>query len=409
MPPTPWQAWADGGHVADRTSPNPTTDHWVRWREDNELMASLGFGIARIGIEWGRLEPVRGQFDEAALHRYREEIEDLIAKGISPLVTLHHFGHPQWFEDMGAFTKDANVELFLRFVTRVIDAIGDLVDDWITINEPNVYASQAYLFKESPPGEVSWSKLRATLRNLARAHCHAYRMLHRALDAPGRTIKVSFANHRRVFEPMNPKNPIHQVFTKVDDLLFHRIYERAFYRGEFSPIIGKAPDVTPGLYADVIAINYYSRTAVTGLSDGVFEGVPTTDLGWEIYPQGLAQIGRDLHDEYGLELWVTENGCCDNPDPVTGAIEKFRCDFIMAHLDAMEESGLPFTRYYHWCFVDNWEWSEGMVARFGIVHLGENLERTIKPSGYMLAEINRAGTVTPEIRKRYSEGSPWAR
>lgn len=407
MPENPWNGWARTGHVKDGSSPNPTTDHWVRWREDNELMGSLGLQIARIGVEWARIEPARGRYDDAALARYREEIADLRSRGIAPLVTLHHFGHPQWFEDMGAFTVDANVEMFLGFVDRVLEAVDDLVDDWVTINEPNVFVTQAYLFHEAPPGTTDLRAIRDTLRNLARAHCLAYLRIHERLDSPGRSIKVTFANHRRVFTPMNPRNPLHRLFTVVDEQLFHEIYERAFYSGIFHPLLGRARDVEPARYVDAIGLNYYSRTAVTGLSDGVLPGVPVTDLGWEIHPQGLAEASAELHARYPVEIWVTENGCADNPVP-GGPAEKYRCDFIMAHLDAMERSGLPFTRYYHWCFVDNWEWSEGMTARFGIVALGEDLSRTPKPSALMMRDIIAAGGLTPEIRARYSEGSAWA-
>lgn len=116
MSPSNWSEWAKRGHVRDGTSPNLTTDHWNRWREDNRIMADLGLQICRMSIEWARVEPQQGNIDHAALDRYREEIEDLKAKGIKPLVTLHHFGHPLyhfghplWFEKLGGFEKQENI------------------------------------------------------------------------------------------------------------------------------------------------------------------------------------------------------------------------------------------------------------------------------------------------------------
>ncbi|MDO5496057.1 MAG: glycoside hydrolase family 1 protein [bacterium] len=403
LPRTNWHDWAEAGHIADGTTPHPTTDHWNRWREDNELMADLGLQIARISVEWARIEPEEGRIDRAALERYREEIEDLRARGIRPMVTLHHFGNPGWLEDQGGFTVEESVGKFLGFVERVVSGLGDLVDDWVTINEPNVYATQGFMFGEGPPGETSWPKLRRVIRHLAVAHCEAYRMIHSLLDGPGRSVAVTFAHHVRHFEPMNPGNPLHRAFTRIDDELFHRSVEKAFFSGIFDAFVGKpSREIEPGRYADVIAVNYYSRTAVTGLKDGVFPGVETTDLGWEIYPEGIVEVSRVLHERYGLPIWITENGCADNGD--ADSLERFRCRFLLAHLEAMASSGLPFERYYHWCFVDNWEWSEGMVPRFGLVHLDrKTLARTPKPSARMFKELIQAGAITDEIRERYSE------
>lgn len=406
MPRTNWHDWAAAGHVADGTGPEVTTDHWRRWREDNALMQELGLQIARISIEWARVEPVEGRIDDAALARYREEIQDLRERGIRPLVTLHHFGNPGWLEDRGGFGPESSVAAFLRFVDVVLDAVGDLVDDWVTINEPNVYATLGYVFGEGPPGVVSWTELRRVLRHLAVAHCRAYRMIHSRLDAPGRDVRVTFAHHVRDFQPMNPKNPVHRMFTWVDEELFHRAVERAFFSGIFDSFVGTPSlewRVEPGRYVDVIAVNYYSRTAVTGLKDGVFPDVEVTDLGWEIYPEGIVEVSRTLHERYGgLPIWITENGCADNGD--ADSLERFRCRYVLAHLEALASSGLPVERYYHWCFVDNWEWSEGMIPRFGIVHLDrKTLARTPKPSARMFRDLIRAGAITPEIRERYEE------
>ncbi|HHW82650.1 MAG TPA: glycoside hydrolase family 1 protein [Actinomycetales bacterium] len=404
LPRTNWHDWAAAGNIADGTTPHPTTDHWQRWRDDNALMQELGLQIARISIEWARIEPSEGQIDHSALDRYREEIADLRERGIRPMVTLHHFGNPGWLEDQGAWTDEAAVAKFLGFVDHVVGAVGDLVDDWVTINEPNVYATQGYMFREGPPGVTSWPKLRRVIRHLAVAHCEAYRIIHERLDAPGRRVNVTFAHHVRHFEPKNPNNPVHRFFTRVDDELFHRSVEKAFFSGVFDAFVGTpGRAITPGRYVDVIAVNYYSRTAVTGMSDGVFDGVEVTDLGWEIYPEGIVQVSRVLHERYGrLPVWITENGCADNGD--SDSLERFRCRYILSHLVAMASSEVPFERYYHWCFVDNWEWSEGMVPRFGIVHLDrKTLARTPKPSARMIRDLIRAGAITDEIRERYEE------
>lgn len=407
MPDSNWTRWAEQGRVVDGTSPNPTTDHWVRWEEDNQLMEDLGLQIARVSVEWARIEPRRGYFDTEALERYRTEYQDLVNRGIQPLVTLHHFSHPLWFEDLGAFTKEENVPLFLRFARKVLEYLGDVVDDWVTINEPNVYATQAYLFNETPPGgKPQWGKLRNTLRNMALAHIQCYELIHEMLDTKDRQVRVAFAHHVRAFDPMNPKNPLHQGFTWLDDALFNRAVEDSFVLGKFSTFTGtpKTP-TTPGFYADAIGINYYSRTAVTGFSDGTFPDVPVNDLGWEIYPQGLVDAARRLSEKYQLPIWVTENGTADNGSE--DKLERFRCRFLLDHFTAMAEAcadGVPIERYYHWCFVDNWEWTEGMAQRFGIVSMEpETLDRVAKPSGYLLRDVIREGAVTAEQWDTYAE------
>lgn len=383
--PNNWSEWV----AKDGTTPHPTTDHWRRWREDNQLMSDLGLQIARVGVEWSRVEPQPGRYDHDALQRYREEFLDLRERGIEPLVTLHHFGHPAWFEANGAFTRESNVEIFLRYVDVVLDHLGDVVTDWITINEPNVFATEAYLFGSTPPGRGGLPKVRPCLRNMAAAHLLAYQRIHSRLDNP----RVTFAHHRRVFAPMNPRNPIHRLLTPLVEWLFQGAIEPAFFEGRFHPVLGRPALDLPsgGVFADAVAINYYSRTAVRGFSDATFPATPTNDLGWEIYPPGIAEVSAELAERYRLPVWITENGTAD-------ATERFRCAFILDHL--AELSRVPeVERYYHWCFVDNWEWSEGMAQKFGVV----DVDRQVKPAGRLLQALIREGAITPEIDAKFRE------
>ena len=416
--PSNWSEWADGGNIADGTTLEPTTGHWLKWREDNQLMAELEFPIARVGVEWSRIEPAPDQYDTAALERYAEEYRDLKAKGIEPLVTLHHFGQPLWLEHRGGWTNPEIVPAFLGFVDVVLDHLGDFIDDWITINEPNVYASEAFLFGSQPPGKGGYLPVRKVLQNMAAAHLLAYEHIHARLDSPDREIKVTFAHHKRVFDPMNPANPIHRALTPLVEYLFQGAMEKAFYRGKFDPVLGRPESLPRGFgngagsktyYADAIAINYYSRTAVKGFNDATFPGRPTNDLGWEIYPRGIVEVSAPLAKEYGLPIWITENGTADNT-------ESFRCGFVYDHLeelarlnagmpapDGTPQEAVPVQRYYHWCFVDNWEWSEGMAQHFGVVALDNELGRHPKPAAYMLRDINRAGALTTAIDEQYRE------
>ena len=454
-----WLDWARvPGNIADGSTPLRATDHWNRWREDNDLMASLGLPIARLGVEWARIEPRPGEFDHAVLDRYREEIADLRDKGIRPLVTLHHFVNPRWFAARGGFTAKDSAAAYLRYAETTVRALDDLVDEWVTINEPNVYATQAHMFRSGPPGNKSWRDTMAVLRNTAVSHIRGYELIH---GIQGDRAKVGIAHHARAFAPRNPRNPLHRGLARVNRHLFQDIVADAHLAGKFHPLLGGAKmgrDLPSGRRHDFLGLNYYSRTAVDKLDDGTFVGAPVNDLGWEIHPEGLVECARDLHQRFGGPVWITENGTCDLGDPgpsghgssgsgsngsgssgsgssgsgsngghgdggvakQSGSVadyanaeaaaadrrlESFRPRFILEHLRAIAESDVPIERYYHWCFVDNWEWADGEEPRFGIVHLDYGTqERTVKPSGRMLAELAVAGRITPELHARYTVG-----
>lgn len=393
-----WFDWASlPGRIADGTSPVVATDHWERWPQDTALLADLGIGIYRMGIEWARIEPRPGQFDEGAIEHYRQELSALRDAGITPLVTLHHFTNPSWFEAMGAWTHDLAVDIWLRFVRLAVSEFGDLVSEWTTINEPNVYATMGYLFGLFPPGRRNaFGDLRTVLRQMAIAHCKAYRIIHEL--QPGPDTKVGFAHHLRVFDPLNPRNPAHRALTATNRYLFQGVLTDAMLGGSFDKALGGQPaDVDPGRYYDYIGINYYSRTAVSGIADGRFPASPVSDLDWEIYPQGLVRVAREVTQRHPGPVWVTENGTAD-------AADAFRSRFIHDHLAAMVTSALPFERYYHWCFVDNWEWAEGETARFGLVALDNaTQERTVRDSGRFFSGIIAAGGVTEELYAAHVE------
>ncbi len=387
-----WYDWSGlPGRIKDGSTPLRATEHWERWRADTALMAELGVQDYRMSLEWARIEPRPGEFDETAIEHYRTEIQAVRDAGITPLVTLHHFTNPSWFEAMGAWTHDLAIEIWLRFVRLAVSEFGDLVTEWTTINEPNVYATGGYLFGEFPPGRRNaYRDLRKVLRHMAIAHCKAYHIIHEL--QPGEQTRAGFAHHLRVFDPLSPRNPAHRALSAANRYMFQDALTDALLGGRFDKSLGGQPaDIDPDEYFDYLGINYYSRTAVSGIKDGRFPDSPVTDLDWEVYPQGLVQVAQELTQRYPGPIWVTENGCAD-------AADAFRARFIHDHLAAMISSGLPFERYYHWCFVDNWEWAEGESARFGIVALDyETQERTVRDSGRYVQQVAAHRGVTEEI------------
>lgn len=403
-----WVRWAAApGTIADGSTPLRATDHWRRWRQDNALMADLGLRAARIGLEWSRIQPAPGRVDHAALDRYREEIGDLVDRGIAPLVTLHHFVNPIWFADRGGFTAAGSAAAFADYARVAVGSLGDLVTDWVTVNEPNVYATAAHLFDEAPPARRSWRATLRVLRNMAIAHVRGYRLIH---ELQGGAARVGIAHHARAFTPRDPANPVHRATVPVARHLFQGIIAEAALAGRFHPLLGgnRGTGVTPGRYYDYLGLNYYSRTAVAGLRDGTLPGVPVNDLGWEVHPAGLVDCAAELVARYDAPVWVTENGTADAGDPAAGVAERFRRRFILDHLLAIAGSGLPIERYYHWCFVDNWEWQLGEGPRFGIVALDyETQRRRPRPSARLLGELAATGRITPDLYRRHTAGQAY--
>ena len=386
-----WARFAKEGKVYDGTSPVRACDHYARFREDIDLMAEMGIEIYRFGIEWSRIEPNPGEFSTEALAHYREEIEYMLSRGIRPMMTIHHFTNPLWFEDMGGFTAPESVDIFMRFAERVVDTLGDLVEDYITINEPNVYATNSLFYGMWPPEKKSMSALVKAFSNMTACHIKAYNMIHeKRLKMGKEPTRVSFANHLRVFEPKNPKNLWHRFASGLAEWLFQGAITEAMMVGKCRFPVSHRKGIKRGKYYDFIGINYYSRSTVSGISDGVREGCYKNDLGWEIYHEGLIELARRLDAKYHAPVYVTENGTCDNTDA-------FRPLFVYDQLKLISETENPIERYYHWSFLDNFEWREGESARFGLVRVDyESQERTVNNSGKLYASIIKNKGVTDE-------------
>ena len=391
---TNWHDWAKAGHIKDGSSPAVADMHWERWQEDDRLMADMGIKHARIGIEWVRIEPECGVFDEAGMQHYIDELTFMKEHGIEPLVTLHHFSNPTWFEEMGGFEKFENVEYFIEFSRYVVTAFGDLCNQYITINEPNVYAMCCYFDGTFPPGKKDMGAYIEVLSNMASAHIQCYKLIHEINPQ----AKVSAAIHIAVMTPLNAANPFHVACSAFINQAFNVAISKAMALGRITLPLKKKPGVERGEWCDFWGLNYYSRQTISGLVEGTMPGSRINDLGWEIYPDGIAKSAKMLYDILPREIHITENGTCDNNDV-------WRSRYIYDHLRVLFASGLPVKRYYHWCFVDNFEWCEGESARFGIVHIDYRTQkRTIKKSGKFYSEMIKNKGCTQKMYDKYVAG-----
>ena len=164
---TNWNDWYAKGFIKDGTDPATGNDHWEKWEEDTAIMEKMGLQIYRFGVEWARIMPNEGEVDPEVIARYRQELLLLKEKGIRPLLTIHHFSNPMWFENKGAFEKRENLHHYLDLVDIVVESFGDLCSDYITINEPNVYATNSYFAGAWPPGKKSFFSTLRVMENLA--------------------------------------------------------------------------------------------------------------------------------------------------------------------------------------------------------------------------------------------------
>ncbi|WP_258097340.1 glycoside hydrolase family 1 protein [Marinoscillum pacificum] len=407
--PHNWYRWSELGKIQDGSHSKVACDHINHIESDVKLLKAIQTETYRMGIEWSRIEPVEGQFSQEGIELYRKEIKLLLKNNIRPLVTLWHFSNPLWMEDDGGWINPKCVDRYLNYVRFVVDELGDLVTDWVTINEPNVYLFFGYFEGRWPPGMRG--KVRKYLRganHFAKAHLKAYDQIHEQLKAKGHKseeIHVGVAHHLRIFD-MFDKRHLTKMAAYVSNHLFQWMYLEAMTHARFVFPLKWHREFPKKNYCDFIGINYYSRDLVKGIYNPgtlfnelyVKKGKAVNDLGWEIYPKGLFRICKRVYKHYKIPIFITENGICD-------ANDEQRAKFIYDHLKQLNKAikkGIDIRRYYHWSTMDNFEWAEGVSARFGLYHNNyETQERTLRDSGKFYGEICKKKKVSRKMIKKY--------
>lgn len=405
-----WYYWSLEGKIKNKESSILAADHYHRYKEDISMMKQMHHDVYRMSIEWSRIEPERGKWSKEGIQHYQEEIKALKKAGIKPLVTLHHFSHPQWFEEIGQWTNRESVHLFLRFVKKVVQSIGDLVNEYCTINEPNVFVNDSFMDGKYPPGKKNDAKAYfRSAKHLILAHLKAYQCIHRLRKSKGYTdTKVGIALHIAHIE-VKEDFFLTKISKKFIEYSFHEIFLHGMVEGRLTFPMGTGYPIGKGVFCDFMGINYYSRHLIHAtknpmmlfgevkVEEGLVEN-RKNDLGWEIYPEGLYHIVKKNYETYGLPIYITENGIPDAKD------EK-RSRFIYDHLYQVHrllEDKIPVERYYHWSLLDNLEWNEGYEPRFGLVEVDyTTLDRNIRKSGRFYGEICKDKKVTEDMVSKY--------
>ena len=392
---TSWGAWRRHGHFSgdDGTTGAGHRDHWG---EDIFLMRRMGIQTYRFGLEWARIEPQEGVFDEEALTHYRAEIRSMKDAGIRPLLTFQRFTNPLWFERRGGFERGENLDIFLRYVRRAVEALGDLVSEYITFDSPNLYARCAYLEGVWSPGVRSASRMYTVLTNLASCHVRAYEIIHKARRAMGfDDTKVSIAVYMHAYRPLASGNPLHRALASAAEFASQGALLQAVLFGRSLPPLKFDTFLRPGIYCDFHAVNYGGRKTLPASQTEPPQDAHTDELGQDIAPRGLIRCCRALYDLAQLPIYITECGVCDSGDLL-------RAHFIYEHLRRVCECELPIERFYYRSFCDGAECLAGHSARYGLVHIDfSTMARAIKPSGDFYAEVIRARGVSEELYARF--------
>jgi beta-glucosidase len=378
-----WWEFERRGGILTGDSSDPACDHYHRFREDFALLRELNQNAHRLSIEWSRIEPAPGEFDQAQIEHYRDVLTELKARGLTAMVTLHHFSSPAWFAHRGGWAASGAPEAWLPFVRRVAEELGELVSLWCTINEPNIYAYQGWLSGEFPPGRRGdVTGLLRVLGNLRRAHEAAYRDLGRL--TPG--VPVGIAQHKWLMLPASAR-PWDRLAAGTAQFVMDR-----WPAGLRWERVVDAP-------SDYVGLNHYSGSIVAfdpRRPGEVFarrfnpQGLPESDFGWAIEPRWLRTCLEELR-RLGKPVYVTENGIATVDD-------RRRIAYLPAVLEQVWEAieaGVDVRGYFHWTSHDNFEWAHGYEMRFGLVAVDlTTQERTVKPSARLFAEIARANSLS---------------
>jgi beta-glucosidase len=338
-------------------------EHVVHYKSDIKIAKKLQMNAFRFGIEWSRLEPVEGQWDDEAIEYYREYIKELKSQGLEPFLNIWHWTVPTWFHEKGAFSKGSNVKYFEKFVQKIADEYAHDIRYVLTINEPNVYTSFGYVTGEWPPGQKSLLIAGKVIWNLVRSHKSAYRIL----KSKNPRLQIGVATQLSNIQAKRPRNLFDEFSVK---------WMRYFWNWWFLNRIKNQQDF--------VGFNYYFSDYYTGLLKRENPKVPVNDLGWYMEPEGLYALLLRVWAHYKKPIIITENGVADEQD-------QFRRWWLEETIIAMERAiseGVDVRGYFHWSLLDNFEWAYGWWPKFGLVAVDRknSMKRTIRPSAVWLAK-----------------------
>jgi beta-glucosidase len=361
--------------------------HWKHWSTDFDLLKDLGVNSYRFSIDWARIEPQPGKFDESSIQQYGKMIDRLLQLGIKPMLTLHHFTHPVWFHDTCPWHLSSSIQYYTRFVETIMKSFGDKIQLYITFNEPLVWALAAYGDGKFPPGEKDITKMALVLKHMLQAHKEAYQIIKKYQSA----AQIGIAHNFIIFQPERSWYLLDRGITFLINRFYNFVFLDAFQKNQLKIILPFIIRFQESLMLDDCidfwGINYYYRMHLRSqlrLSKPMEfkfhnrSGEGLSDLGWENYSRGLWEILKWVK-RANKPIYITENGLADSQD-------RHRTAYLKNHLSITEKAiknGIPIKGYFHWSLLDNYEWLVGKEGKFGLyeVDYENNFERKIRKSG----------------------------
>jgi len=414
---------ATPGSIEDGSDASVACDHYHRYEDDVELMKKLGINAYRFSIAWPRVLPKgRGRVNAAGLDFYDNLVDALLEAGIEPFVTLYHWDLPQALQDRGGWSERDTAEAFVHYTTAVARRLGDRVRHWATHNEPWCIATLGHESGEHAPGH--------------RDPAEALRVAHHVLLSHGQAMGAlrEFAPEAEAGIVLNlspswpaSESPADREAARRFDGFFNRWYLNPIFRGVYPadtiadrvrcghlkgpelPFVRSGDMEAISVPLDFLGLNYYSRTVVRAGDGGDPTGIcavseeKLTDMGWEVYPEGLYDTLVRLKTEYAPErIYVTENGAAypDGPDRAGRVADRRRVEYLRSHLKEAHRAladGVPLLGYFVWSLLDNFEWAHGYTKRFGLYWVDYDSQKRIpKDSAFWYRDVVAANAVDDE-------------
>ena len=400
------------GVIADASDGRVACDHYRRWAEDLELIASLGVDAYRFSVSWPRVQPEgAGAWNRKGLDFYERLVDGLVERGIKPYLTLNHWDLPSALQARGGWGRRDTVQRFVDYACGVAARLGDRVAAITTHNEPWVIATLGHESGSFAPGLKD--------RRLAMRVAHHLLLSHglalQALRAQGCPSRLGIVLNLSPTMPATDSEADH-ARARLDDGRANRWYLDPLFKGAYPADVleflgADAPRVEAGDARDIatpmdfLGVNYYTRHMSS--ADEPWQageaGHDVTDMGWEVFPEGLTALLLRLHADYRLPpIYVKENGAAFKDTLVNGRVhDTQRRDYIAHHIEALADAlaqGVPMAGYMVWSLLDNFEWASGYAKRFGLVHVDYATQRrTLKDSALWYRDF------LAQLRRRHEE------
>ena len=376
------------GKIAGGADPAEAAGFWKFYERDIALMKQMNHKSFRMSVEWARVEPEEGRFDEEAIQHYRKIIHAVKDAGIMPVVDLLHHSSPLWLYKHGDWTNFKAVEYLRRFAEKVVSQTGDMVDVWLTVNEPTMWAAEAYLDGVLHPYKHSFRLFFKSMDVFAKAHVALYELINEIHARKNwQRPTVGFAHAVHGIDPFNPGNPLDKIAARQ----VHQILEERFIN-----MIMKR-----GRTIDIMGINYYFCLRIKSpLSVRASTDLPLSKEGWPIDPHGFHRVLEFAWKKYRLPIWIMENGIGEDDD-------ELRPRFLLDHLYHMHRAisaGADVRAYHHWATMDTLEYHKGYGIKYGLIKVDMETKektRTLRNSGKMYGEIAAANGITRGIVEKY--------